>query len=447
MPSIANRPSTGQRPQVGGNFPSTRPGGLPNAGGRPDFGNVRPGGAGPSAGDLGNFLGIQQPLRPSTLPSYSARPGIGDIAGGPGGITRPGAGGGGVQRPGFPDGGVRPGGGGSGTQLPGFRPDGGGVRPGGGGSGTQRPGFRPDGGGNRPDRPWNPGDRPNLGPNHGIHQRPNWAHIGDNNITNINNNWGNAIGNRGNANWFNNHPDRWNHWNNWGSNVRDRWHDHNHWFDHDWWDNHWHAGAGWGYWNNLGNRPWGYWWTIPAWGALTSWCSWGSSEPYYYDYGTGGNVVYSDNSVYIDGQPVATADEFAQSAAVLATVPAPASEEQAAAAQWMALGTFAVSTGESDVNPSKIMQLAVDKQGIISGTMYNKDTDQTQTIQGKVDKQTQRVAFRIGTSDSCVCETGLYNLTQAQAPLLVHYGTERVENFLLVRLEAPADSTSQAQQF
>jgi hypothetical protein len=31
--------------------------------------------------------------------------------------------------------------------------------------------------------------------------------------------------------------------------------------------------------------------------------------------------------------------------------------------------------------------------------------------------------------------------------LLVHYGTDRVENFLLVRLEAPADSGSQPQQF
>lgn len=420
---------------------------------------MRPGGQGPSAGDLGNFLGIQNPVRPTPLPGGGAtRPGFGDIAGGPGGITRPGVGGGGTQLPGFrPDGGgvrpgdggrpsqlpsVRPGGGGSGTERPGFRPDGGGgLRPDGGG------GLRPGGGGNRPDRPWNPGDRPNFRPDHPIHDRPNWAHIGDNNITNINNAWGNAIGNRGNGNWFNNNPGRWDHWNNWGDNIRDNWHDHDHWFNNNWWHDHWHDGAGWGYW--AANRPWGYWWTVPAWGALTSWCSWGATEPYYYDYGTGGNVVYTDNSVYIDGQPVATADEFAQSAAVLATVPPPTTEEQAAQADWMALGTFAVSTSESDVNPTKIMQLAVNKEGIISGTMYNKTTDQSQTIQGKVDKQTQRVAFRIGTSESCVCETGLYNLTQSQAPLLVHYGTDRVETFLLVRLDAPADSssTAQAQQF
>ena len=41
------------------------------------------------------------------------------------------------------------------------------------------------------------------------------------------------------------------------------------------------------------------------------------SQPVYYDYGQGGNVVYENNSVYIDGQQVASAEEFAESAAVL----------------------------------------------------------------------------------------------------------------------------------
>ena len=54
-----------------------------------------------------------------------------------------------------------------------------------------------------------------------------------------------------------------------------------------------------------------------------------------------------------------------------------------------------------------------------------------------MDKDTQRVAFRIGESDQIVVETGLYNLTQEQAPVLVHFGADKVENWLLVRLEAP----------
>jgi hypothetical protein len=46
------------------------------------------------------------------------------------------------------------------------------------------------------------------------------------------------------------------------------------------------------------------------------------------------------------------------------------------------------------------------------------------------------VAFRIGESENIVVETGLYNLTQEEAPALVHFGTEKVEDWLLVRLEA-----------
>lgn len=47
------------------------------------------------------------------------------------------------------------------------------------------------------------------------------------------------------------------------------------------------------------------------------------------------------------------------------------------------------------------------------------------------------MAFRIGDSEEVVCETGLYNLTQEQAPLLVHFGKDKVKNYLLVRLEQP----------
>ena len=174
-----------------------------------------------------------------------------------------------------------------------------------------------------------------------------------------------------------------------------------------------------------------------------NWFTWSAppqvwAQPVYYDYGQGGNVVYNDNSVYINGNQVATTTEFAQSAADLATVPAPANEEEAKKAEWLALGTFAVSAGEKDAEPTRIVQLAVSKEGIISGTLYNTETDTTQSVQGKVDKDTQRAAMRIGENDKLVVETGLYNLTQQEAPLLVHFGAEKVENWLLVRLDDPA---------
>ena len=100
------------------------------------------------------------------------------------------------------------------------------------------------------------------------------------------------------------------------------------------------------------------------------------------------------------------------SAMDLATLPPPKSDEEAVEAEWMPLGTFVVSTNEKDVEPSQVVQLAVNKAGIISGTLYNIDTDQAQAVQGQIDKETQRVAFRLGESKVVVAETGLCNFTQ-----------------------------------
>jgi hypothetical protein len=52
------------------------------------------------------------------------------------------------------------------------------------------------------------------------------------------------------------------------------------------------------------------------------------------------------------------------------------------------------------------------------------------------------VALTIGDKADVVMETGLYNLTQPQTPAIIHYGTERNENVLLVRLEAPQGATT-----
>lgn len=280
-----------------------------------------------------------------------------------------------------------------------------------------------------------------------MHNRPNWANINNTTINNIHNNWNTVINNSGN-NWYRPRSEWINSRNYWGNNVRNGW-NHNHWhndcFRNNWWNGRWNDWNGWHYGYGWGNHNWNYWWTVPTWGALNNWFYWGTpgtaywQQPIYYDYGPGGNVTFQDNSVYIDGQQIASTADFAASAATLATVEPPASEEDAEAAEWMPLGTFAVSTSEKETDPSRVMQLAVDKQGVVSGTMFNTSTDQTQAIQGQVDKETQRVAFRIGDNENVVAETGLYNLTQSEAQLLVHYGAERTETFLLVRLDAPAE--------
>ena len=351
---------------------------------------------------------MNKPLQPGGGPGLGNRPGGGN---------RPANG----NRPGRPN---RPGDG----NRPGI-----GNRPGDG----NRPGQ-----GNRPNRPNNIGNDINLN----INNRPTWANIDNNRFNNINNQWRDNIVNRPDrGNWYNNHRDRYDHWHGWGNNVRDHWGHHHHhgdWFRGDWWNHHHHGWGGWHYHNHYHNHGWNYWWTVPTVAAVSSWFTWQApaavwQQPVYYDYGQGGNVYYENNTVYVDGDELCSADEYAQTAATLATVEPPANEEEAEQMEWMALGTFAVSSNENESEPSRVIQLAVSKTGIISGTLYNTQTDEAQTVQGQVDKDTQRVAVRIGESDKIVVETGIYNLTQDEAPVLVHYGTEQTENWLLVRLDEP----------
>lgn len=438
-PSAPNRPST--RPSLPGNGdlgaanklpgqidrPTTRPS-IPNLGGgaenrpsnklpnRPDLqrpattlpGNVnnRPNlnvppniSARPTPGDVGDFLGMGRPLKPETLP--------GNVGSGLG--NRPGI----ENRPGV-------------DNRPGI---------------STRPSFPSVGVANN--RPINIGQI-NMGNNVAISNRPTWANIDRNQVTNINNRWQNQIG--GLNNWQNVHPNRAAYWAGWGAGVHRSYHWHNNnpgCFRGNWWYAHPHSWCGWHYGYGFTTRPWKYWWTVPTYAACVNWFAWSAppqvwAQPVYYDYGQGGNVVYNDNSVYINGEKVASTTEFAQSAADLATVAPPQDEEVAKKAEWMALGTFTVSSGEKDVEPNRIIQLAVNKDGIVSGTLYNTETELTQSVQGKVDKDTQRVAMRITESEDLVAETGLYNLTQEQAPVLVHFGAEKVENWLFVRLEDPA---------
>jgi hypothetical protein len=194
-------------------------------------------------------------------------------------------------------------------------------------------------------------------------------------------------------------------------------------------------GNWWGYSPWLGSYPYGYWYGNPGWGTFANMYGWNS--PFFYDYGTNGNVVYSGNQVLVNDQPVGTAEQYAQSAADLATI---TQDQMNAPHDWMPLGTFAVATSQTDKEPARVAQLAYDnKQGLLSGTIFNKDSGNLYTLQGKVDPQSQRVAFTIGNDPNTVMETGLYNLTQNTTPVLVHFGPEKTATYVFARLPEPRE--------
>lgn len=247
-------------------------------------------------------------------------------------------------------------------------------------------------------------------------------------------------------------------WNNWASRVRNGFYvGPNPYFANNFWNGRnligfglggynygiggWGSGAGgwWGYSPWVGNRAWNYWYGNPGWNSFAGYYGW--QTPYYYDYGPSGNVVYRDNYVYVNDQRVGTADDYAQSAAELAMV---TQEQMSGDHDWMPLGTFSVAVNQNESNPARVAQLAYDnKQGLISGTIFNRDSNNLYTLQGKVDPETQRVAFTIGKDPNVVMETGLYNLTQNETPVLVHFGGNKTSTYLFTRLAEPDSQGTQ----
>jgi hypothetical protein len=281
-----------------------------------------------------------------------------------------------------------------------------GIRP-----GAERPGDigRPGRPGDRPadiDRPGRPGDRPNLPGNGG------WAQHQPSRIRDRN---------------------QWQQSQNWRQNNRAAilayWHNnrggYDEWYGDEWWiinrlqDLY---GANFKYYAEA------------AWPEVTGWVGSRATEPVYYSYGD--NVYYQDGSVYYGEQAVATAEQYAAEAdAIAASIP----NTRPAEKDWMPLGVFAMTAdGEpTGADPTLFLQLAVSKQGIVSGTLQNTATKSVQSIEGMVDNQSQRTAWTASGKTRPVMETGIANLTKDTSPALIHFPDGTTQQWLLVRMEQP----------
>jgi hypothetical protein len=177
-------------------------------------------------------------------------------------------------------------------------------------------------------------------------------------------------------------------------------------------------------------------WRACTWTNAAAYCGYAEAQPVYYDYGN--NITYQDNSVYVNGQEVGSDQQYYEQAANTASTGATA--DASPSDDWLPLGVFALTKpdeSKSDVS----LQLAVNKQGVIRGNSTDTSNNKNQVIKGAVDKQSQKVAFTVGDDTTTVVETGLYNLTKDEAPCLIHFGKDKTEQWLLVRMKQP-DSPS-----
>jgi hypothetical protein len=183
-------------------------------------------------------------------------------------------------------------------------------------------------------------------------------------------------------------------------------------------------------------------WYPAGWAAAAAWrtATWASlatlytipAQPIDYDYGN--TVIYQDNSVYMNGTEVGTAQDYAQQATTLADQGQKAPE--APKAEWTPFGVFALVQGEEKTS-NNLFQIAVNQDGTLRGNYYDGLMDTTTPIYGSIDKKTQRAAWTIGKKNDRVFEAGLFNLTKGETPILVHIGADRTQQMLLVRVEQP----------
>lgn len=180
-------------------------------------------------------------------------------------------------------------------------------------------------------------------------------------------------------------------------------------------------------------QPWNYWWRPATWVLLTSWIPWNWPTAVYYDYGN--NLYYENGYVILNGQRLCRADEYYRQAVKLVSNIPSVSEDPG---QWMPLGVFALKPASGEAS-DMILQLAVNKDGLIEGTYYNATNDTAKPVKGIVERKSQRAVwtFADDQNHSVILETGIYNLTQDETKVLVHFGRHRTEEWLLVRLQEP----------
>ena len=236
------------------------------------------------------------------------------------------------------------------------------------------------------------------------------------------------------ADWQNYRRNLWQFRSDRADEIRDRIRDgYDDLFTYDWWQRHHGRNFA------LGNySPW-WWWNPCPWNTAVGFGNFGWTTPIYYDYDA--NVVVDGADVYVDGQDWGPSANYAQQAIQLANPPVAVEEPAPVASgnqsdEWQPFGVFAL-TQEEKGDAIMFFQLAMNKEGLISGAFTNTLTDDSETVTGSIDRTTQRAAWHVGDKTNTVYEAGVANLTLDVAPVLIHFDTQTTQTWLLVRMPSP----------
>src|SRR5262249_55413712 len=87
---------------------------------------------------------------------------------------------------------------------------------------------------------------------------------------------------------------------------------------------------------------------------------------------------------------------------------------------------------QTDANA--VFQLALSKSGAVAGNYSDMLAGTTLQVHGSLDKKNQRVCWTVGDNKTTIYESGIENLTKEQSPVLIHFGKDNTQQWMLVRL-------------
>ena len=108
--------------------------------------------------------------------------------------------------------------------------------------------------------------------------------------------------------------------------------------------------------------------------------------------------------------------------------------------EWMSLGVFGLKKPDEPA-PSILVRLAVNRDGAVSGEVYDLVAKAKQPLSGSVDKKTAQIRWSVGTEQPIVMETSVDGLTQDETPVVLRDPDGRSETWTMSYLfEPPADA-------
>ena len=144
-------------------------------------------------------------------------------------------------------------------------------------------------------------------------------------------------------------------------------------------------------------------------------------------------MTAQNGNVFVDGQNVGSTGDYSLQAAKIAQ--AGAAADVLPTDKWQPLGVYAMVRDEHQ-HPQLIVQLAINKQGLLRGNYIDELTESTLPIRGAVDNATKRAAWMVGGNKQTVMEAGLSDLTDPETPALIHKNG-KTDHWILVRLDQP----------